>query len=161
MSDAERFAKEYDFTVNNVFVYRNLDEINKILENGTGVLYLGFPECPWCRGYIPYLNEVAMNEHLDKIYYFNILNDRKNNTSGYKKTVELLNDYLKYEIDTENLSVEEIKDYLGKNKLSFYGGNLSVFKNFNLIDDGVAFRRCVDSNQNVGYLYYNIYFLDV
>lgn len=97
MSDAERFAKEYDFTVNNVFVYRNLDEINKILENGTGVVYLGFPECPWCRGYIPYLNEVAINEHLDKIYYFNILNDRKNKTSGYKKTVQLLNDYLKYD----------------------------------------------------------------
>lgn len=97
MSDAERFAKEYDFTVNNVFVYRNLDEINKILENGTGVVYLGFPECPWCRGYIPYLNEVAINEHLDKIYYFNILNDRKNNTSSYKKTVQLLNDYLKYD----------------------------------------------------------------
>ena len=91
MSDAERFAKEYDFTVNNVFVYRNLDEINKILENGTGVVYLGFPECPWCRGYIPYLNEVAINEHLDKIYYFNILNDRKNNTSGYKKTALVLN----------------------------------------------------------------------
>ena len=97
MSDAERFAKEYDFTVNNVFVYRNLDEINKILENGTGVVYLGFPECPWCKGYIPYLNEVAINEHLDKIYYFNILNDRKNNTSGYKKNVQLLNDYLKYD----------------------------------------------------------------
>lgn len=97
MSDAERFAKEYDFTVNNVFVYRNLDEINKILENGAGVVYLGFPECPWCRGYIPYLNEVAINEHLDKIYYFNILNDRKNNTSGYKKTAQLLNDYLKYD----------------------------------------------------------------
>ena len=97
MSDAERFAKEYDFTVNNVFVYRSLDEINKILENGTGVVYLGFPECPWCKGYIPYLNEVAINEHLDKIYYFNILNDRKNNTSGYKKTVQLLNDYLKYD----------------------------------------------------------------
>lgn len=97
MSDAERFAKEYDFTVNNVFVYRSLDEINKILENGTGVVYLGFPECPWCRGYIPYLNEVAINEHLDKIYYFNILNDRKNNTSGYKKNVQLLNDYLKYD----------------------------------------------------------------
>ena len=97
MSDAERFAKEYDFTVNNVFVYRNLDEINKILENGTGVVYLGFHECTWCRGYIPYLNEVAINEHLDKIYYFNILNDRKNNTSGYKKTAQLLNDYLKYD----------------------------------------------------------------
>lgn len=97
MSDAERFAKEYDFTVNNVFVYRNLDEINKILENGTGVVYLGFPDCPWCKGYVPYLNEVAINEHLDKIYYFNILNDRKNNTSGYKKTVQLLNDYLKYD----------------------------------------------------------------
>lgn len=58
---------------------------------------------------------------------------------------------LKYEIDTENLSVEEIKDYLEKNKFCFYGGNPLEFTNFNLLDDGVAFRRYVDSNQNVGY----------
>ena len=90
MSDAERFAKEYDFTVNNVFVYRNLDEINKILENGTGVVYLGFPECPWCRGYIPYLNEVAINEHLDKIYYSKLDEGDKEHIKSYNSYIRKL-----------------------------------------------------------------------
>ena len=96
-TDAEKFASEYSIDNDNVFVYRTLEEINKILENGTGIVYLGFPECPWCKGYVPYLNEVAKKTKLDKIYYFNILKDRKNNTDNYKKTVELLKDYLKYD----------------------------------------------------------------
>lgn len=62
---------------------------------------------------------------------------------------------LKYEIDTENLSVDEIKDYLEKIKLSFYGCNPLEFKSFNLLDDGGGFRRYVDNNQNVGYQYCN------
>ena len=43
------------------------------------------------------MNEVAIKSKLDKIYYFKILKDRKNNTDNYKKTVELLKDYLKYD----------------------------------------------------------------
>ena len=96
-TDAEKFAREYSIDNDNVFVYRTLEEINKILKNGTGIVYLGFPECPWCKAYVPYLNEVAKKAKLDKIYYFNILKDRKNNTDNYKKTVELLKDYLKYD----------------------------------------------------------------
>ena len=96
-TDAEKFASEYSIDNDNVFVYKTLEEINKILKNGTGIVYLGFPECPWCKGYVPYLNEVAKKAKLDKIYYFNILKDRKNNTDDYKKTVELLKDYLKYD----------------------------------------------------------------
>lgn len=96
-TDDEKFASEYSIDNDNVFVYKTLEEINKILKNGTGIVYLGFPECPWCKGYVPYLNEVAKKEKLDKIYYFNILKDRKNNTDDYKKTVELLKDYLKYD----------------------------------------------------------------
>lgn len=96
-TDAEKFAREYSIDNDNVFVYRTLEEINKILKNGTGIVYLGFPECPWCKGYVPYLYEVAKKAKLDKIYYFNILKDRKNNTDNYKKTVELLKDYLKYD----------------------------------------------------------------
>jgi len=58
--DNERFANEYtEVGQNNVFVYRNADEIIKILEGGTGLVYLGFPECPWCQAYVPILNEVA------------------------------------------------------------------------------------------------------
>lgn len=96
--DAVLFASEYStVTEDNVFVYKSAEEIIKIMENGTGVVYLGFPECPWCNAYVKYLNEVAKEVGIDKIYYFNILEDRKNNTENYQKIVSLLSGYLQYD----------------------------------------------------------------
>ena len=97
-TDSEKFAKEYTtVTDDNYFVYRNIDEIIKILEHGTGVVYLGFPECPWCQAYVPKLNEVSDIEGLEKIYYYNIYEDRKNNTDSYQKIVNIIGDYLQYD----------------------------------------------------------------
>ena len=94
-TDSIKFNKEYtEVSKNNVFVYRSVDEIINILEKGTGIIYLGFPECPWCQRYVKYLNEVAMDMGVEKIYYYNIHEDRKNNTDKYQKLVSILNDYL-------------------------------------------------------------------
>lgn len=95
ITDAEKFAKEYTkLSSDNVFTYKSLKEVNKILEKGTGVVYLGFPECPWCQEYVKYVNEVAKKVGLDKVYYFNIREDRTNNTEDYQTTIKLLRDYL-------------------------------------------------------------------
>lgn len=96
-SDAIKFAKEYNITEDNIFVYKNAEEIIKILENGTGVVYLGFPECPWRRAYVTMLNEIARENHFDKIYYYNISKDRKENTETYQKIIAILNDHLMYD----------------------------------------------------------------
>ncbi len=97
-TDSEKFKKEYSgVSEYNVFVYKNADDIIKILEHGTAVVYLGFPECQWCQAYVPMLNEVADIEGLEKIYYFNISEDRKNNTEEYQKMVSILNDKLQYD----------------------------------------------------------------
>lgn len=96
--DNVRFASEYSsVTEDNVFVYKNIDEIIKIMEHGTGVVYLGFPECPWCNAYVKYLNEVALDVGIDEIYYYNVLEDRTNNTDNYKKLVSILGDNLQYD----------------------------------------------------------------
>lgn len=97
ITDAKKFSEEYKISEDNVFVYRNSEEILKIMKNGTGVVYLGFPECPWCSAYVVYLNEVAKENHLDKIYYYNILEDRKNNTEFYKEVIKLLSGNLQYD----------------------------------------------------------------
>jgi len=98
LTDAERFKKEYSEVSNdNVFVYSNIESVIKILENGTGVIYLGFPECQWCQSYVKILNEAAKENNIEKIYYVNILEDRKNNTKNYKKLIEILNDNLLYD----------------------------------------------------------------
>lgn len=96
--DNIKFSKEYtSVSKDNVFVYRSKDEIINILEHGTGIVYLGYPECPWCMAYVPLLNEIAKNEGIEKIYYYNIREDRKNNTEFYQKVVSILNDYLNYD----------------------------------------------------------------
>lgn len=95
VSDMEKFSAEYhEVANNNVFVYRNIDEIINILEKGTGIVYLGFPECKWCQRYTKYLNEVAMDMGISKIYYYNIREDRKLNTENYHKIVSILENYL-------------------------------------------------------------------
>lgn len=106
-NDNVRFAKEYansQVGEDNVFVYKNIDEIINILKYGTGVVYLGFPECPWCQAYVKYLNETAKDANIEKIYYFNILEDRKNNTEKYQEIVSILGDNLQRD-DEGNLKV--------------------------------------------------------
>ena len=99
-TDGEKFAKEYtQIDENNVFVYRTSDEVIKMLKHGTGILYLGFPECPWCQTYVKYLNEVAKEVGVDKIYYYNILEDRTNNTEVYQEIVSLLEENLEFDAE--------------------------------------------------------------
>lgn len=94
-TDAQKFAKEYTLlNEDNVFVYKDIKDIINILEDGTGVVYLGFPECPWCQQYVIYLNDLAKENNIEKIYYYDILEDRKNNTEDYQKVISLLEEYL-------------------------------------------------------------------
>ena len=91
MTDAEKFAREYtEVSEDNVFVYRDIDEIIQIMEEGTGVVFLGFPECDWCQAYVKYLDETAKEMGIEEVYYFNIKEDREENTKEYQKIVELL-----------------------------------------------------------------------
>lgn len=99
-TDAVKFASEYDSVdEDNVFVYAEIDEIIDILENGTGIVYFGFPECPWCNQYVAYLDEVAKSEGIDTIYYYNIREDRSNNTDEYLQIVDFLSNYLSEDED--------------------------------------------------------------
>lgn len=96
-TDAAHFASEYGISEDNLFVYRDADEIIKILEHGTGIVFLGFTECQWCRAYAPMLNDIAKANRIDKIYYYNISDDRRNNTETYRTLLSLLDDNLLYD----------------------------------------------------------------
>ena len=54
------------------------DEIKDLFDNGTGVLYLGFPTCPWCRNIVSVLNEAGKDYGIAKINYYNIKEIRSN-----------------------------------------------------------------------------------
>ena len=94
-TDATRFAEEYtSVDKDNRFKYATMDEVINTLEDGTGIVYLGFPECKWCQQYVVYLNELAEDRNISQIMYYNIRQDRQDNTEDYQTIVNLLKDYL-------------------------------------------------------------------
>lgn len=122
--DEEKFKKEYealndkydeqrqmnyvnvDIKEDNNIIYSNAEEIIKLLESGTGIIYFGFPECPWCRNAIPVLINTASEYSIKQIYYFNAYDIRdtkhldesgnivtdKEGTTEYYRILELLSD---------------------------------------------------------------------
>ncbi len=95
--DAKKFAKEYEtVSEDNPFVYKSADEIIKIMKNGTGVVYLGYPECPWCMAYVKYLNEVANDVGIEKIYYCNTKKVKEESMDKYYELRDLLHGNLQY-----------------------------------------------------------------
>lgn len=86
--DEKKFKKEYEslngktnasgkaypnveIDEDNGIVYASYNDIKEVITKGTGVIYFGYPECPWCRNAVPMLLQAASNTGLDKIYYFN------------------------------------------------------------------------------------------
>lgn len=60
----------------NVIKYSTYDEVFEILEGKTGVIYFGFPTCPWCRNLVPVLLDAADEVGIDTIYYLNAVEER-------------------------------------------------------------------------------------
>ncbi len=92
----------------NKFVYKNEEEILKILESESGVIYFGFKSSLGCRRIIKALDRASQNKNIEAIYYVDIENIRdvlaldennkivteKEGNSNYYKLLKILDDYL-------------------------------------------------------------------
>lgn len=131
-TDAIKFKREYeeyndkkydngksyfkiDLSNKNLFKYITEEKAVEFLKEGTGVIYFGFPQCPWCRSLVPYLEEIGKEYGVEEIYYLNISDIRdtykiidnkavvdKKGTDSYYELLKLLDSYLeKYKINDE------------------------------------------------------------
>lgn len=105
--DNNKIYPSMSVSENNPMYYASYEEIYKVLK-GTGVIYLGYPKCPWCRNLVPTLIEAAKKVNIGKIYYMNLYEERntlsldkdgnivveKEGTEGYTTLVEKLYDVL-------------------------------------------------------------------
>ena len=100
--DSLRFKEEYealnssirmDIDESNPIKYASIRDVEQLLTSGTGVIYFGFPSCPWCRNIIPVLFDVAKENSYETIYYLNP-RELKSDTNNYNKLINLLSDYL-------------------------------------------------------------------
>ena len=126
-TDAARFKAEYeilngqsnfdgsavyaslDIAPDNPMAYADETGLMAFLAGGTGILYLGFAECPWCRTLVPALLEAARDSaYPGQILYYDALHDRDQlerdedgnlqvtepGTDLYRHLVDVLYDYL-------------------------------------------------------------------
>lgn len=94
-TDALKFHSEYPLvSKNNVYKYATYQNVVDIIKSGSGIIYLGFPNCPWCKEATPILNSVAKAKNVKEIYYYNHKDIRQNNTKEYQALVSLLSDFL-------------------------------------------------------------------
>ena len=95
-SDAARFKAAYSRVADdNRFVFALAGEVLEKFESGSGLIFLGFQQCPWCQQLAPIVDEAAKAEGLDKIYYLDIRHARETNDDTYKKLVEKLKPHLR------------------------------------------------------------------
>lgn len=95
-SDAARFKAAYSRVANdNRFVFASPGEVLEKFESGSGLIFLGFQQCPWCQQLAPIVDDAAKVEGLDKIYYLDIRHARETNDATYKKLVEKLKPHLR------------------------------------------------------------------
>lgn len=126
--DSKRFAQEYEAENGSLdgtglyvlpeldladyvpFDYEEFDDVVELLTEDTGVLYLGFPTCPWCRALIPALIDAwNLTNSKEEITYYNIHDLRpvrsldeegnviteKEADPKYDRLVELMYDHLR------------------------------------------------------------------
>lgn len=102
-SSSGKKYKELSISADNPIKYSNYDEVLDVIENGTGIIYFGYPECPWCRTAITVLFESARDYGIDTIYYMNLKDERD--------YLEVKNDKIVYKKDDDGNKLKGSKDY--------------------------------------------------
>ena len=141
------FSKLYNVDENHVFETISVKDAVDLLENGTGIIYLGYSDCPWCQDIVPLLNESAKNNDVSKVYYiedfYNMRPDKTSNPkyqNEYNKIVDIIKKYedkINEQIKEDNIIkvplVLFVKDgeILGYQKGTVEGHNISQDENGN------------------------------
>lgn len=118
---------------NNKMKYATFEEVTSLLKEGTGIIYFGFPTCPWCRRILPVFFDTIKDYDIDQIYYYNArdLRDTKKLDENGNIIVEKEGDPKYYEL--LNLLGDNLGEYEGLNNPSI---KRLYFPTFVFIKDG-------------------------
>lgn len=93
--EIDKFVNEYTLlTENHVFQIINIDEAINILNNKTGIILFCNPGSDWCQHYAKILDDIAVENDIEKIYYTDIKDDRSINSNKYRKIVTIMQEHL-------------------------------------------------------------------
>lgn len=104
LSDSEKFAKEFEISTTNPFIYTNIDYVLNLLENGTGIIFFANSDYEGSKKAAIYITKVAKQENIKSIYYYNPKKLKEKKPKKYKK----LMGYLKQCTDKKGIVLPDV-----------------------------------------------------
>lgn len=93
--EIDKFISEYTLLEeNHVFKIINIDEAINVLNDKTGIIFFCNPGSDWCQYYAKILDDIAVENDIEKIYYTDIKEDRNINSNNYRKIVTIMQEHL-------------------------------------------------------------------
>lgn len=87
---SETLKEQYSLVKNEIYLEEIKQEnLEQFLKHGSGILFFGFPECPWCQEYLPLLNQF-LEKNQTSAYYYNIYQDKHENASFYDNIARII-----------------------------------------------------------------------
>lgn len=136
-------SKEEVKTISNYYPEINSDVFNVI--NGTklinvikkdkNIIFIGSQTSRWSGQYIKELNSIFQEIGLDKIYYYDINNDKAQKNSNYYEIRELLNGFLTSTDGSENNLLAPSFYIIDNGKVLYYNNDTVAMKNTTEIED--------------------------
>ncbi len=107
LSDNLKFHEDFPGVIkDNIYEYINARDLNVLLNENTSAVFLfGSSQNKWTEASANILNEVAMDNDIEQIFYYDFFDDRVVNNGNYEQIVEKLsshlyvNDYGKQELN--------------------------------------------------------------
>ena len=128
-SDAEKFNNLYPMVAkDNLYVFADAVDVLGIVSAKSGIILMGFPENEWTKYYAYYLNEVAKENNIQEINYYDFLRDRENSNGTYETIITHLSNYVPTN-DLGNQNIQAPTILIVKNgNILLYLDDLSIIK---------------------------------
>lgn len=129
-TDGERFNGDYnEIPRNNPFVYLNSTELIELLNNGSGIVFMGNKENVWSESYAKYLYEIAEYLGLKEIYYYDVKKVKLLKNRNYYNIINALEGKLIETDDSVNNLFSPSLYIIKDGKVVFYDNTTAVVNN--------------------------------
>ena len=121
-----------DYYADNTNSYYEVVSGNKminLLRNGHNIIFIGSSSSKYSQKYIEEIDKIFNNLKIDKVYYYDLNNDKYQQNSNYYKIRELLNGYLTTTDDSDNNLLAPSLYIVNNGTIEYYNTETSTMKN--------------------------------
>ena len=106
-----------------------------LLKEGNHIIVIGNSKSEYSQKYMEEVNKIVEELKLEKIYYYDIINDKAQANSNYYEIIELLDGYLTT-TDTSDKNLLSPSLYIVDNgKVKYYNTETTAMKNTDTVND--------------------------